>query len=212
MIASLFAEYVDKYFSRVVGKIVEKFNGKQKEETLLHKTMLTEEYSPDLKWGSTELNHSVVSADVVALDSPLPLKKRDRLSNATGDLPKLGVKYRKGEKLITDINVAKARNADEATIVAKIFDDASKCIRSMDVLKEVLFRRGLSTGQLLVTEDDTDGTGVRVSYGYREDHIFKCVGAPWLDTDDDPTPQDDLQQLFDKAQEDGNTIAHVYLT
>lgn len=210
MLASLFAEYVDKYFSRVVGKIVEKFNGKKDEPTLLHKTMLTEEYSADLKWGSTELNHSVVAADVVALDSPLPLKKRDRIGNATGDLPKLGVKYRKGEKLISDINVARARNADEATIVSKIFDDTTKCIKSMDVTKEVLFRRGLSTGQLLVTEDDNDGTGIRVSFGYKEDHIFHCTGTAWLGNA--PKPQDDLQQLFDKATEDGNSINHVYLT
>lgn len=210
MLRSLFAEYVDKYLSRVVGKIVEKFNGKTQETKLLHKTMLTEEYSADLKWGSTEINHSVVAADVVALDSPLPLKKRDSVSNATGDLPKLGVKYRKGEKLISDINVAKARNASEATIVSKIFDHVSKCIRSMDVTKEILFRRGLSTGQLLVTEEDNDGTGIRVSFGYKEDHILHCIGTAWLG--DNPTPQDDVQQMFDKADEDGNVISHVYLT
>lgn len=210
MIRSLFAEYVDKYFARVIGKIVEKFNGKTQETKLLHKTMLTEEYSADLKWGSTEINHSVVAADVVALDSPLPLKKRDRVGNATGDLPKLGVKYRKGEKLISDINVAKARNTNEATIVSKIFDDTTKCIRSMDVTKEILFRRGLSTGQLLVTEEDNDGTGVRVSFGYKEDHIFHCKADAWLG--ENPTPQDDLQQLFDKADEDGNVISHMYLT
>lgn len=210
MIRSLFAEYVDKYFARVIGKIVEKFNGKTQESNLLHKTMLTEEYSADLKWGSSEINHSVVAADVVALDSPLPLKKRDRIGNATGELPKIGVKYRKGEKLITDINVAKARNTDEATIVSKIFDDTTKCIRSMDVTKEILFRRGLSTGQLLVTEADNDGTGVRVSFGYKDDHILHCLGTAWLGSD--PTPQDDVQQMFDKAEEDGNTISHVYLT
>ncbi len=210
MIRSLFAEYVDKYFARVIGKIVEKFNGKTQETKLLHKTMLTEEYSADLKWGSTEINHSVVAADVVALDSPLPLKKRDRVSNATGELPKLGVKYRKGEKLISDINVAKARNASEATIVSKIFDDATKCIRSMDVTKEILFRRGLSTGQLLVTEEDNDGTGVRVSFGFKEDHFFHCKADAWLGAN--PTPQDDIQQMFDKADEDGNVISHVYLT
>lgn len=210
MIRSLFAEYVDKYFARVIGKIVEKFNGKTQESKLLHKTMLTEEYSADLKWGSSEINHSIVAADVVALDSPLPLKKRDTISNATGELPKIGVKYRKGEKLISDINVAKARNTDEATIVSKIFDDTTKCIRSMDVTKEILFRRGLSTGQLLVTEADNDGTGVRVSFGYKDDHIFHCLGDPWLGTN--PTPQDDVQQLFDKVDVDGNTISHVYLT
>lgn len=210
MIASLFKEYVDKYFARVVGKIVEKFNGKSAEPSMMHKTMLTEEYSADLKWGSTEINHSVVCADVVALDSPLPLKKRSTISNASGTLPKMGVKYRKGEQLISDINVAKARNADEATVVAKVFDDTTKCIRSMDNLKEALFRRALSTGQMLVTDDSNDGTGVRVSFGYKEDNIFHCLGTAW--TGANPSPLDDIQQLFDKAADDGNTIAHVYLT
>jgi hypothetical protein len=156
------------------------------------------------------LNHSVVAADIVALDSPLPLKKRDSVGNATGTLPKIGVKYRKSEKLLTDIQVAKARGAQEEVIVAKIFDDVAKSIKSMDVAKEILFRRGLSTGQTLVAEDDNDGTGIRVSFGYKEDHIFHCLGDAW--TGDAPTPQDDLQQLFDKAQEDGNTISHVYLS
>ena len=98
MNASLFLEIVEKYFKAVVGKITEKFNGSKNEQTLLHKTMLTEEYSADLTWGATELEHSVVAADVVALDSSLPLKSRGSFSNATGKLPKLGVKFRKGEK------------------------------------------------------------------------------------------------------------------
>ena len=68
---SLFIEYIDKFFRLVVGKITEKINGKKVEEQLLHKTMLTEEYSADLTWGSTELNTSIVAADVVALDSTL---------------------------------------------------------------------------------------------------------------------------------------------
>lgn len=55
---SLFIEYIDKYFRLVIGKITEKINGKKTEEQLLHKTMLTEEYSADLTWGSTELNTS----------------------------------------------------------------------------------------------------------------------------------------------------------
>lgn len=71
---SLFIEYIDKYFRLVIGKITEKINGKKTEERLPHKTMLTEEYSADLTWGSTELNTSVVAADVVAMDSSLPLK------------------------------------------------------------------------------------------------------------------------------------------
>lgn len=210
MIASLFTEFVDKYFARVIGRIVEKFNGKAKESKLLHKTMLIEEYSADLKWGSSDINHSVVAADVVSAGSPLPLKKRDKIRNATGEVPKLGVKYRKDENLIDSINTAIAKGTNEATVVSKIFDDVTKCIKSMDVRKEIMFRQGLSTGQFLVTEEDNDGIGVRASFGYKADHIFHALGTAWLGAA--PTPQDDIQQMFDKAEEDGNSIEHVYIT
>lgn len=211
MNASLFLEFVDKYFRMVVGKITEKFNDKSKEPTLLHKTMLTEEYSADLSWGATELNNSVVAADVVALDSSLPLKSRSKISNATGKLPKLGLKMRKGEKLITDINVMVARGADEAAIAAKIFDDTTKVIKSVDIRKEIMFLQALSTGACLVEDDDENtGTGIRVEFGYKDENTFKCIGGAWGTSGE--TPQDDVQQMFDKAHEDSNSISHVYLS
>lgn len=211
MNASLFLEYIDKYFRLVVGKITEKFNDKSKEPTLLHKTMLTEEYSADLSWGATELNNSVVAADVVALDSSLPLKSRSKISNATGKLPKIGLKMRKGEKLITDVNVMVARGAQESEIAAKIFDDTTKVIKSVDIRAEIMFLEALSTGACLVEDDDENtGTGVRVEFGYKDENTFKCLGSPWGASGE--TPQDDIQQMFDKAHEDSNSISHVYLS
>lgn len=211
MNASLFLEYIDKYFRLVVGKITEKFNDSKQEQTLLHKSMLTEEYSADLTWGATEINHSVVAADVVALDSSLPLKSRAKMGNATGKLPKLGLKMRKGEKLISDINVMVARGTDEATIAAKIFDDTTKVIKSIDVRTEIMFLEGFSTGICLVDSDEENtGTGIRVDFGYKDENKFICEGKKWGTTGE--TPQDDVQQLFDKANEDGNTILHVYMS
>lgn len=215
MQTSLFAEIVDKYFRLVIGKITEKFNDKKEEPVMLHKNMLTEEYSADLNWGSTELNRSVVAADVVALDSSLPLKKRDKISNASGTIAKLGVKFRKGEKQITNINIMIARGADEATVASKVFDDAPKVVKSIDVRKEIMFEQALSTGQVLVTDasDDNstnDGTGVRADFGYKAENKFKASIAPWGEKA--ARPLDDLRQLFDKATEDSNTILHVYLT
>lgn len=212
---SLFAELVEKYFRLVVGKITEKFNGESLEPTMLHKSMLTEEYSADLNWGSTTLNHSIVAADVVALDSSLPLKKRGAISNATGTLAKIGVKFRKGEKAITDINVMVARGADEATVVSKIMDDAPKCVNAIDVRTEIMFEEALSTGVLLVTDasdtnSDNDGTGVRADFGYKTENTFITTVAAW----GAPTakPQDDVQQMFDKASEDSNTIRDLYIS
>ena len=210
MNTSLFLELVEKYFRLVVGKITEKYNGKKNEETLLHKTMLTEEYSADLTWGATELNHSIVAADVVALDSSLPLKSRGSMTQASGKLPKLGVKFRKGEKDISDINVIQARGIDESNVVAKIFDDVPKCVKSMDVRKEIMFEQALSTGMTLVNDDNNTGTGIRVSFGYKGENTFYAVTAPWGDAGYNPV--EDLKQLFDKANEDSNTIGVVLMS
>lgn len=207
---SLFIEYIDKYFRLVIGKITEKINGKKTEEQLLHKTMLTEEYSADLTWGSTELNTSVVAADVVAMDSSLPLKKRDKISNASGVIPKIGIKFSKGEKAISDINVMRARGADETTVVGKIFDDAPKAIKGVDVRKEIMFQEALSTGVTLVPDDENVGTGIRADFGYKAENTFHATKAKWGEAD--AVPQDDVQQLFDKAQEDGNSITLVMLS
>ena len=209
---SLFLEFVAKYFPAVVGKITEKINDKKTEETLLHKTMLTEEYSADLTWGSTELGTAIVAADVVALDSSLPLKKRDKITTAIGTIPKLGMKFRKGEKDISDINVMIARGANEATVVSKIFSDAPKVIKGIDMRKEIMFQAALSTGVTLI-EDDTDknvGTGIRVAFGYKAANTFHAKTAKWSEST--ATPQDDVQQMFDKAEEDGNTIGLVLMT
>lgn len=215
MVSTLFTEIVDKYFRLVIGKITEKFNDKKNEETLLHKSMLTEEYSADLNWGSTQLNHSIVAADVVSLDSSLPLKKRGKIGNASGTIAKIGIKYRKGEKAISDINVMIARGADEATVASKIFDDAPKVVKAIDVRKEIMFEQALSTGQVLVyntgdTGTDNDGTGVRADFGYLSSHKFKNLVAPWGKKA--ALPLDDIRQLFDKATEESNVINHVYLS
>lgn len=214
MNASLFLEYIDKYFRPVISKITEKYNGKSQEQTLLHKTMLTEEYSADLNWGAAELNHSIVAADVVAMDSSLPLKSRSTISKATGSIPKIGVKFRKGEKAISDINVMIAKGTDEATVASKIFDDSVKAVKSVEVRKEIMFLQGLSTGSVLVSDGsedkDNQGTGVRAKFGYKDENIFVAKAKAWGTAG--YTPQDDVQQLFDKANADGNSILHVYLS
>ena len=210
MLQSIFSEYVEKYFRLIVGKITEKFNDKKNETTMLHKTMLTEEYSADMTWEGTTINHFIVAADVVSMDSSLPLKKRGSMQRAGGKLPKLGIKYRKGEKDVSDINVMIARGTDEATVVAKLFDDAGKAVRGIDVRTEIMFEEGLSTGYAIVEGEDNDGTGIRVNYGYKSDNTFHALTAEW--SSNEATPVKDIQQMFDKAQLDGNSIAHIWLS
>ncbi len=208
---SLFPEYIDKYFGRVIGKITEKYNGEKEKQTLLYKTMLTEEYSADLSWGATELNNVIVAADVVAMDASIPLKKRGSLANASGKLSKIAIKFRKGEKDISDLNVAIARGTDEATIAAKVLNDVPRVIDGTDARIEMMFEQTLSSGTMLVEDSENDGTGVRVDF-YKEENQFHNKGVKWDGNATTATPQDDVQQLFDKAAEDGNSIAIVMIS
>lgn len=207
---SLFIEYIEKFFKGIVGKITEKINGKPKEQQLLHKTMLTEEYSADLSWGSSELDTSIVAADVVSMDSSLPLKSRDKVSSASGTIPKIGIKYKKGEKAISDINVMKAKGVNEQTVASKIFNDVQKVIKGIQVRIEIMFLQALSTGYTLVDDPDNVGTGIRVNFGYKDENTFHAKATKWGSPT--ATPQDDVQQLFDKADEDGNSIGLVLIS
>lgn len=207
---TLFAEYVEKYFHGFVGAVMEKFNGAAAESPYLHKTLLREEYSADLRWGSTDINHSVVAADVVSLESSLPLKSRAAVSRASGTIPKLGIKMRKGEIEISNINVMRAKGASEAEVAARVFDDVAKVIKAIDVRKEIMFQSALSTGQCLVTDAENVGTGVRASFGYLPKNTVKSA-AKWEDAAA-AKPIDDLRGLFGAADARGVTPLHVYLS
>ena len=212
MNATLFPEFVEKWFKPIVGKVTEKINGQKAEKPLLYKTMLVDEYSADLTWDSATISNSIVAADVVAMDSSLPLKRRPVFGVASGKVPKLGLKFRKGEKEISDIQVMEARGAKEEEIVAKLFNDVPRVIKGMEYRKEIMFQQALSTGEILVA-DDTDenvGTGIRVKFGYKDENGFKAAVA-WS-TVASATPITDLQQLFDKADEDGNTITGLLMS
>ena len=213
MIASLFSDLIKKYFSAVVGKVYDRYNGEIAEPTMLHKQMLTEEYSADLTWGSTDFNNSIVAADVVALESSLPLKKRDVITVAVGQIPKLGLKYERGEKFITDVNVMKAKGVNEAQVAAKVFDDVTKCVKGMDVRKEIMFEQALSSGQTIIKDGTmyagNDGTGIRVDFGYPAENASNAV-VTWGETN--YAPISDIRNMIDGAQAKGTTISHLWMS
>lgn len=206
---SIFADFVEKYFAPVVRKVTETINGKKEKEQLLHTTMLTEEYSPDLKWESTEVAGAIVAADVVSLDSSLPLKKRAAIKQAIGKIPKVGLKFRKDESDITAINIMQATGADEGAIAGKIMNDVPRAIGGVRHLVEVMFQQALSTGEVLIGADTTVGTGVRASFGYLTENTFHCTSGVW--GSESETPIEDIEQIFSKANEDGKRITLVMI-
>lgn len=209
---SLFVEYVSRVWPKLNLYVKEKVNGQKKPLRYYHKEMLTPVFSADQKWEGTSANMTYVAADMVAMDSPLPLKSRDSVAQTGGKLPKIGMKKQLKETQINAINIMKAHlsmTSDEGAkksqlgrIFNKITDDGYACSVGIDERNELNFLKGLSEGIILVPDEENTGTGMRVNYGYMPEH---CFGVAVADT----LTGDDIERVLAKADIDGNTLSVV---
>lgn len=206
---SLYFEYTQKYFPQLVASIVEKLNGKR-QQTLpyLYRQHLTNTFSADGRWASITAEYTRVAADVVSMDAELPLKSRDKVATAEGQIPKLGMKLYMSEKELKDLDNMLAQRLPAPQILQKMFADLPRCIEAVYERVEDMFLSELSTGVSLATR--SGGTGVRVDMGFLEKNKFGYKGAAWTDAENS-TPLDDIQLVYDKALEDQNTITTAYL-
>ena len=209
---SLFIEYVSKVWPKLSLYVNEKINNQKKPLKYYHKEMLTPVYSADQKWEGTSANTTYVAADMVAMDSPLPLKIRDSIAQASGKLPKIGMKKQLKETQINAINIMKAQLASMSDSNAKksqlrriynrITDDGYACSVGIDERNEANFLRALSDGIILVQDEDNTGTGLRINYNYLADH---CFG---VETKGSVTG-DDIERVLSKVDADGNSVSVI---
>lgn len=205
---SIFFQYVQKYFPALVLRITEKLNDSNNALSYLYRDLLTKKFSADGRWASILANYTRVAADVVALDSELPLKSRDAVSSVTGDIPKMGMKLALTEKQLKDIDAMLAQpNLPSTTVIQAIFEDLPRCIEGIYERIEDMFLSELSTGVGLTANNN--GTGVRINVGYKTENQFG-VATVWATNPTTATPITDIQKIMDKALVDGNTITDVY--
>ena len=192
----------------LVLSIVERMNEKlaNRELTYLYKQKLRTQFSLDGRWASILAEYTRVAADVVALDSELPLKSRDSIEVATGSIPKLGLKLYLTEKQMKDVDAMIVRGVPLMTIIDKIFSDVVRCIEGIWERIEDIFLSELSSG--VGISERNNGTGIRINMNFYEANQF-LVSDLWNTTTS--TPLDDIQKIFDKANEDGNTITEAFL-
>jgi len=211
METSVFIEWIDKYFKKVLVGITEKLNGKNAAipQTYLHREMLRKTFSVTGKWEALSTLSTRVSADFVSMASSLPLKLRDSIRKASGDIVKSGMELYKNENQLTEIDAMIAQNASESEVLAKIFQDAPRVITGIYELMEKTFLEGLSTGVAELADSENVGTAVRLDYGYLSANKFGA-GVLWTS----PTtakPLNDIRNVIKKAKLDGNTITDIYM-
>lgn len=206
---SLFA-FLAVWYSTIARKLESTVNGKDESQPIkyLHKVMLTQELSTDLKWGSSSVDGSIVAADIVAMDSELPLKRQDSIATATGDIPKAGMKLKLTEKQLSDIDTMKAKGVALVEIVKKVFGQVKKVVFGIYERNEFILLEGLSTGYALVEDTENVGLGVRVNYGI-PDSNRNNASKPWSD----PTAKivDDIKARIKAARAKGKSLSVVML-
>lgn len=205
---SLFPEYVNKWFKAIASKVIETINESKNAPTYHFKTMLTEQYSVDLKWSSLSANGTIVAADVVSMDSPLPLKKRDSIEKADGNIPKLGMKLYLTERQLSDIDILVRKGNKEAQVVAKLFGDVKKVVSGIEERLEFMFLQALSSGVTSIDDENNAGIGVRVDFGIPAENKL-TVSTVW--SDPSATPLDDIERAIQAANAKGYTLSVCFM-
>lgn len=208
---SLYIDQVATTFANYAQRVVERLNDSTNPDlqSYLHRQELTKEYSPDLKWGSLSISESIIAADVIAMDSPIPLKARDSMGQATGTIPKQAIEYQMREKELTDLGILARTPGRQPQLLQRLFNDTKRSIVGQYETQEYQYLLGLSSGVTVIADANNVGTGIRVDYGYLAANKF---GVSKLWSDPTSTPFSDLsKRMLAKARLDGNTIRFVRL-
>ena len=214
---SLFIEFVKAVMPKLALYISERENNTKNARTYLHKTMLRPVYSVDQKWEGSSANTIYVAADYVAMDSPLPIKKRSTMQSSNGKLPKVGMKKPMKESELNAVQLMRAQlnsltgdkqKQKRLQILNKIVDDEYACSVGIDEKNEATFLSGLSNGVALVNgdaeEEKATGLGLRVNYGYLASNSFGVEVK-------DHVSKEDIDRVISKADMDGNALAYLML-
>ena len=172
-----FPELTDKFFPQLVEMLAKKINGEIADDptTYYYKQWLTPRYSVDLKYGSKSVDTNVVVADVISMDSRLPVKSRGSMAQFYGDIPKQGLSFKKGERLLADIEIMKARGASDTEIASELFDDVKACLLGIADRTEAMFLELLSKGVTVVEENANEGTAIRAKAQYLDKNKFSAA-------------------------------------
>lgn len=209
---SIFLQFVTSWFSGVVIAISKKFNGKTDEEPqYLFMQMLKKVYTPTLEWSSLTTFGRGVAADVVAMDTSIPLKKRGALKKATGEITKLGQKFYLGEREMKNLDILVETNNDgnnDALIRQELFRDTKNVIQAVYERLEGMFLEALSTGYTSVVDENNVGTEVRLNFQHPDANKYG-VQTAW--TEPDSKAMDDIENVIDAADENGVAINYMLM-
>ena len=183
-------------------------DGKREGQPYYHKLLFKPEYSVDGKWRSMTGDSNRVTADFVALDSRLPLKKRDTVKKAEDEIPKMGMKKYLNENQMRQIQLLELTDRFEE-VRDVLYNDSFKVVTGVEEMNEYLALQAVSNGAILVPDANKVGLGMRVSFGVNEDNRFG-VASSWKD-DANADIIEDIERMVEHARDEGYTIRYIHM-
>lgn len=197
-------------YNRLIVSIVSKYTDPDASMPLLHKELLTTEYSVNGTFTSISETISNFMVDVVATDSKLPLKNREAVQLLNGFLPKLGNKMYFNEQQLQDLDAMVALgNMPLNELLVRLFRDADTLIKGGLLRNEYIFLQGLSTGIANVTDADNVGVEFVINYGFLSNNK-SYASTIWTATSG-TTPLADFRGVIEKAYNDGVILRRAFM-
>lgn len=185
---SEFYSFVQRYLPKF-DNLIEKINEKRKNTlTYWYKDMLRIEFSDDGKWTSGSVNTTYVAADLVDIDSPLPVKRRDRVQVSNGDLPMVGMKLSLVASQIKTIRNMVRRGIIGTALQQKLMNDKVRCTIGVQEAMEKAYLEALSRGATVIRDENHEGLGLRLNFKYLDENQYTPV-INWATVDNPEKPQ-----------------------
>lgn len=203
---SIFKQFRENWLGEVDSAIQEKLEQKE----YLFRTLLRPDYSLDLTFSSISGKNKNVTADVVSMDSELPLKQRGSLESYSGEIPKIGMQKYLTERQLSELQILERTGKPEWTLAQKIFDDYKSCVEGAIEKVEFMFHQALSNGIIEITKDKNTGRSIRVDFGVPSANRLGVKTAAWSDTAN-ATPIDDIERVLETAYNDDVVLSYMVM-
>lgn len=208
-IESIFKQFRDVDFASIVVN----YPG---QSDLFFRNHFQSEYSTGLTIGElAQTSGAVVSADVIAFDSKLPVKERPTAEIIAREMPKIGISLRKKESDIIkhrELEAAISRNRNSSTLGAMVrflYGDIEHVVNGVDQRVEFLAKQALSSGAVdLDMSNNGDGIKHSLSFNVSTD---TNEGAPWTDAQN-ATPLNLFKKIIQKMAAKGKRITHMFMS
>lgn len=204
---SLYFEVIANLFPNLLVQIIEEKKG-DPDYSFLER--LGEEYSIDGTFEVLTGSKRTVKADIVAMDSALPLKSRPVMGAAFGKVPKIGQsRVMRGSDLKKlDVMIQKFGNNSDRVRDAVFNDSQSNVDGVLDTMQE-LYLTGLSAGVVNVGADNVGLTEIRLDYGFKTSQK-RGVPVVWSNAAT-ATPLADIMNIVALARQNGTQLTEMHL-